>query len=84
MVGEDRFRSDCDQNSNDAKEHVDKSPPRVVRILAMDLGDDGSYEGNEPGDLCHVSEPSPSSQSPESRDDVRLLLKKSRERMGRR
>lgn len=50
----------------------------------MDFGDDGSYEGNEPGDLFHVSETSPLDWRPESSEDLRSLLKKLRGRMGRR
>lgn len=30
----------------------------------MDLGDDGSHEGDEPGDLYHVSKMRPLDQKP--------------------
>lgn len=52
MICVDRVRGDCDGDADDAKEHVNQRPPRVVWVCRVNVRDDGADKSNEP---CNLS-----------------------------
>lgn len=45
------IRAEDDRQPNDAAEHIGNRPPRIRRVFAIDIGDDGRDECDEPSEL---------------------------------
>lgn len=55
MVCEDCIGAHDEDDRQDAEKHVDQAPPGVVRVVGLDVGDDGADEGNDPAGLLSIS-----------------------------
>ena len=51
MVSVDCIRADHEYDSRYAEQHIDQRPPGVVRVVLINIGDDGADEGNDPARL---------------------------------
>lgn len=55
MISVDSICADYPSHPNDAEQKVGQTPPGVVWVISVDVGDDRADEGDQPATLSYVS-----------------------------